>query len=440
MSNRNLPPTEPRLVLPAMGFAALGMFSLGLACVVLLVRPDVLTGDPIRGPVLALTHLITLGWIGPMLFTGAYLLAPVLAETSLWSVKTPAWHLAFHVSGLALLIGGLWAVNYQLAGAGAILLCAGLALIIVNVQMTGNKRSLWTASNIAFQSSMFWLAVTGSIALYMLRNRAVGGAPVSSETLIALHAHYALFGFLTQALLGASLRMTPRLLGQEDFVEGHQKFAWAGWTFLNVGLLLLLPSTLAGSFPALLITGICIALGVAGFAAEVVHMLWRARRSINWGSLTHATGVLLLLGIAIGVLSRFPQVTLGKSEGIRAWMQLYISLVLLGPFVFVVLGSGERLVPLIVWKLRYGPWATHAEVPPPATLGREAAGGPVYFALLLAWIYLAMGQIQALPDAVRVGAILLLIAFAWFFGSIGPALVRFLLGVTPRELGKLNSP
>jgi uncharacterized membrane protein len=78
-----------RSILPSMGFAVLGLFSFGLACAVLLVRSDALTGDPVRGLVLALTHLITLGWIGSLLFAGAYLFGPVLVRAPLWSERLP---------------------------------------------------------------------------------------------------------------------------------------------------------------------------------------------------------------------------------------------------------------------------------------------------------------------------------------------------------------
>jgi hypothetical protein len=84
-------------VLTIVGFAALGLFSFGVACVVLLMIPDALTGDPVRGPVLALTHLITLGWIGSLLFAAAYLVAPLLAEAPLWSNRLPALHFLCHL-------------------------------------------------------------------------------------------------------------------------------------------------------------------------------------------------------------------------------------------------------------------------------------------------------------------------------------------------------
>jgi hypothetical protein len=426
------PPAIP--VLSIVGFAALGLFSFGLACVLLLLRPDSLSGDPVRGSVQALTHLITLGWIGSLLFAGSYLYAPTLAESPLWSRRLPSVHFALHALGLAVMLGGLVTGRADLAGLGAALLFLGLTVLIFNLLITAGRRSVWTPSNIVLQTALFWLAVTGALALYMLRNRATGESFVAQETLIALHAHFALFGFLVQALLGVSLRIAPELLGRDSPRRSYDSLAWLGWISLNSGLFLLVPATVSGIALALVAAGGMIALGVAAFAGHLACSLWIDRRAVSWGAITHATGVVLLLAIVAAALWRLPQVATGSMEATREWIRLYISLALLGPFAFAILGTGERLIPRLVWQLRFGPWADRAKVPSPQSLSREAAGAPAFFALLVAWIYLALGQWLAEPDAIRLGAGLMLVGFAWFLVSIAPAIARLTLGVTPDDL------
>lgn len=387
---------------------------------------------------MALTHLITLGWIGSLLFAGAYLFGPVLAEARLWSERLPTWHLLAHVAGLGLLVGGLARLDYSLAGIGGLLLCVGLVLLIWNLQVTGNQRTRWTPSHMTFQAALFWLAVTGAVALYMLRNRVVGGSLLPAETLIALHAHYALFGFLAQALLGVSLRMIPRLLGRDD--EPQSILLWAGWSFLNMGLFLLLPVTLARSPTAVMVAGACMALGILLYALRLVALLWEHRNDLSWGVTTHATGIALLSLIALIALVRFPAMTSDSPDEIRSWMRIYISLSLFGPFAFAILGTAERMLPRMIWDLRFAPWQSHGELPSSDSLARPAAGGPIYFCLLLAWGYLAYGQIFEISEAIRLGAILMLFGFGWFVIGVSPALARLVLGVTPADLGQSTSP
>lgn len=428
-----------KLTPPIMGFAFLGAFSFGLACVLLLLRPDALSGDPTRGSVLVLTHVITLGWIASVLFAGIYLLGPILAGSPLWSHRLPVFHLACHAIGLALLLGGLAMSHWPAVGQGALVLCVGIVSLVVNLLITAGKRSLWSPANLGFQASIFWLMVTGGVALFMLWARHNESTRFGPELLIALHAHYALFGFLAQALLAASLRIVPELLGIEAMPRWINVPGWFGWILLNAGLFFL-PMVQTFSATSILTSGIFIALGILGFAIQIGCYLLLPTARLNWGAATHFTGIGLLLLITGGALWSFPMPGEDAVLSLRSWMQLYISLSLLGPFAFAILGTGERLVPRLVWHLRFAPWSGYAQLPKPTSLIREAAGAPMFFSLLMAWVYLVMGQMEDAATATRLGSVLMLVAFGWFLIAVSPALRHLALGVTPADLSGLNQP
>lgn len=423
--------------LVVLGFAALGAFSFGLACVILLMRPDALSGDPVRGLVLALTHLVTLGWIASVMFAGAYLLAPILANSPLWSQRLPVFHLFCHGTGLAFMLGGLAELRYEMVSIGAGIVCLGLLALIVNLMVTASRRTVWSPANLGFQTSMFWLAVTGAVALFMLRQRVAPFVDIKSDTLIALHANGALFGFLTQALLSVSLWITPKLLKLEKTPNWLNWFGWTGWVFLNLGLLLF-PMLRTEPPIAVVLIGILIAIGGAGFAAQIAGCYLLPRAKWSWGATTHLAGVLLMGLIVAGALWSFPQAESATVESLRSWIRLYISLSLLGPFAFAILGIGERLLPQLIWRLRFGPWARYTSVPEEAVLGQNGASAPMFFSLVMAWIYLYMGQVEDAANSTRIGAVLLLVAFVWFVVAVAPALNRLALGVTPDSLPNLR--
>jgi len=428
-------------IVPLLGFSAVSLFSFGLACVALLLAPEALSGDPVRGPVLALTHLVTLGWIGSLLFAAAYLIGPMLAENELWSNRLAALHLALHVVGLSLLLGGFSLVRYDIAAWGAGTLVAGLALMILNLMVTGSRQTRWTPTNITFQTSMFWLAATGTIALLMLRGRLSTPWLASPETLIAMHAHFALVGFLAQALLGISLRIVPVALGAERHPASLNSLAWTAWGVLNGGLMLLVPASLVGASSFIVAIGGIIAVGILLFAVDIACVLWMFRRRMSWSVITHATGIALLVGILGAALWRLPEVASGSFAETREWMRFYISLALLGPFAFAVIGTLGRLVPRMVWALRFGPWAGHGTVPPASSLAREAGAAPAYFSLVMAWTYIALGQWHDNQHAMRLGAVLMIVACLWSLVTIGPALTRLITGVTPADLDpELSAP
>ena len=70
---------------------------------------------------------------------------------------------------------------------------------------------------------------------------------------------------------------------------------------------------------------------------------------------------------------------------------------------------------------------------------RRQASSTAFTALLIAWVYFALGQWKNNPEAVRLGAMLMIIGFAWFVFAIAPAVVRLVWGVTPADLPGLKS-
>jgi hypothetical protein len=409
--------------------------------VILMLKPGTLTGDPVQGPLLALTHLTTLGWIGSLLFAAAYLVGPFLAQTPLWSRRLPALHLACHLPGLALLVAGLLRQQYFLAGAGAILISLGIALLILNLVSTASIRNVWDPANLSFQSSLFWLAISGGVGLVMIHGRLNGHGPFDSITLIALHAHLALFGFLTQALLGASLRIVPQLLASTQTKNRPERLPWFGWAALNLGLLLLLPATFAGSRPVLMGVASVVTLGILCYVLRILSILLSNRKFVTWGTATYATGLLLLAVLVFALLWRLPGVISGALPESGQWIRLYISLALAGPFSFAILGTGELMIPRLVWALRYQPWKNLGKLPTAESLSRTAAAGPAFFCLLMAWVYLAFGQWTASVSSIQLGAVLMLAGVAWFVLTIAPSISRLFLGVTPADVGlETSSP
>ncbi len=429
-------------ILVAIGFMATGLFSFGLTCVALLLRPEVLAGGSSNGTGLALTHLATLAWLGSLLFAGAYQIGPRLAGSHLWSERLPLFHLVCHLGGLGSLLAGMILGHHLAIVAGSWLLFIGLLTLIYNLLRTGSRRSLWTPSHLAFQTAMFWLAMTGAISLYLLRLRAGGAPPSVIGVMMAIHAHFALFGFLSQALLGVSLRIAPELAGETHPHQHHRAgntAAWIGWGALNGGLLALFSMALAGVHGAMFGAGIVVAFGITCFTFAIAQALAASHTRLSWSAVTHLSGVGLLVVIAIGALVTYPGSGEASPETLRGWMRTYLSLALLGPFALTTFGAAQSLAPRLIWRLRFEPWKDLAAIPSIGALHRESAGGPVFFSLILAWIYLFIGQVWQQPESIRIAALLLLSGFIWFLAAIAPALVRFVIGVSPRDLEKPSS-
>ncbi len=424
-----------KTVLAAMGFTGLGLFSFGLACVILLLRPEVLGGKWTPAVTQALTHLTTLGWIGSLLFAGAYLVGPKIAGSSLWSSRLALVHFFCHVTGLVLLLSGLMREHGPSTAGGAWLVFIGVVVLLYNQLRTSSARSLWTPANLAIQGAILWLAIAGAVAIWMLQLRTVPNPPVVPEVLIGVHAQFSLFGFLSQMLLGISLRVVPELVGEANPSRVGERAAWVGWACINGGLLVLFAMALSGLDSIIFVAGIIVAFGVLAFSVAIVQALWATHLRMTWGTATHLAGVALLVLIALGALVTFPGTHPENPDVLRGWMRTYISLSLLGPFALTAFGAGQHLAPRMIWQMRFEPWSKLAQLPSPESLAQRSAGGPVFFSLVMAWIYLLIGQLWQQPESIRLAAVLLLVGFAWYLVAISPALFRFIVGITPRDVG-----
>lgn len=430
-------PYSLSLIIAIMGFGAVGLLAFALSGGSLIVWPELLTGDPIQGSVLAVTHLVTLGWLTSFIFAGAYLMGPVLGEAPLWSRTLPLVHLVFHVAGLIVLIWGLMLSRYEIALTGGVVLVIGLTMAVANFLITGSKKSVWTPANLAFHTALFWLAATGFVAIVILYGRIRGTPPYPAEMMIGLHAHFALFGFLSQMLLGNALRLVPEMLKVKKVSSTINFMAWVGWLGLNGGLMLLAPVVMRQSGIGVLIAGGLIGIGIVGYLLACFTVAWMRWRYGIWPVWLLCTALLVLAVLAGIALWKLPTLQTIELEAMRNWVRTYVSLTLLGVFPFAIIGAGSYFIPRLVWRLRYADWTNHAVVPPVETLTHYAALAPAYFSLLMSFIYLAMGQKMAAPEPIQIGAVLLVVSLFWYVGALIPALTRLLIGVRPEDLKEI---
>ena len=108
--------TSHRVVVP---FYVYGALSFLAACLLLLLSTDAFGGHPFQPRLLAITHLMALGW-GVMIILGAsHQLVPVLIEGALFSEKLAYGSFALAALGIPLLVygfsGSTWACRRRRA-------------------------------------------------------------------------------------------------------------------------------------------------------------------------------------------------------------------------------------------------------------------------------------------------------------------------------------
>lgn len=342
----------PRAFLPARR-APLLYFSFAHACLftafaLLAAWPRELGGFFYHPRLIAVVHLVTLGWISSSILGALYLVCPLafrmrLPESRADLVAFAAW--AIGVSGTA---SHFWIERYQgLAWAG------GLALAAYSWPALRVLRSLPRAPvpleaklPLGLGLANFFLA--GAMGVLLGVNKHAAFLPFSQMGGALGHAHLAGVGWATMMVMGAGYRILPMVL---PAAMPRGRLALASAVLLEAGVLglaaaLALESRLARPFALVIVAG----LGL--FLSRVVFML-RNRRPApperprpDWSALHVVSSLLCLIAAAgLGMYLTWA----GASEtGLRVAMA-YGVFGLVGFLAQLVVGVEARILPLSAW-------------------------------------------------------------------------------------------
>lgn len=396
---------RPPLVL-SLPFFVLGFASLALALALMLRVPELLTGPTAYRPqVIALAHVLNLGFVCSLIFGAAYQIAPVIAEDRLWSPRLAYLHLLLHGGCLPGFVLGLVRGDYVGAGHWGSGLAFGLMLFIVNLGITLQRRSPAHPAAWGLYLSLFWLWLTAGLALLMMAARFLPISVLPPFELLGLHARTAYLGFFVQAFLAVSFQLVPMFALSR---HGTNTGATACLVLLNAGLLLLVPAALLHSPGMHRVAVIGLALGVLCGMGQLLRDLACRNRALEDGMRLYLACLPGLLGGALlWFAAEWDAITaaqtLGVAEPRRLWTAAGAAFLLAG-LAPAILGIGGKIVPFLVWQSRYASEIGRRPVPRLNDLFHPALPR---LQLPLVWFgpsLLVLGILYAQGLAVRVGA------------------------------------
>lgn len=322
--------------------------------------PALAGGGYLAPPVVAVTHLFTLGWITTSIMGALYQFLPVaLGEPIRWPGLARIT-LAIYAPGLALFVVALALYRPDVIVAGAAAFGTGLILFIVNLTATLRRSRTRDLTWWALAWACGFLALTVVLGGSLAGNLRWGILRGQRLAVLAIHLHIALLGWVLLVVVGVAHRLLPMFLLSHGVDDRFGKMAVA---LLASGVLLLfllqpLTSPLGRWLPAGLIL-----LGVASFLAQARSFYrHRRRRKLDAGMRAAARALVLLgVGAALGAylaLTGFSSARLASS---------YVLLLVLG-FALLVTALYYKIVPFLIWYHRFGPLAGRRPVPKVAEL------------------------------------------------------------------------
>ncbi|MBI3079324.1 MAG: cbb3-type cytochrome c oxidase subunit I [Deltaproteobacteria bacterium] len=370
--------------------------------------------------VLALTHLVTLGWITMTIMGAMYQLVPVALQARLWSARLGPWQFWLYVVGVAGMVVHFWIGEFVGMAGSALFVLAGLLIFLVNMAATLARAGLRDLAARHLAAALVYLLGTAVLGVLLALDKTLGFLRGEFLGLIAAHAHLAALGWVTMTIFGVSYKLIPMFT--LSAVQQPRLAAWQFWLF-NVGLLgvfwsLFLSSPFTPLFAA--VAGAAILL----HAIQVLAILRQRKRPPLDLGIIHALTALgyLVLLVPVGLLlatGLLPD-TPFRARVVAA----YGFLGLMGWVSLTIVGMLYKIVPFLVWYHCYSARVGLEPVPVMDRLysrGLQRAG---YWLLNLGITGTAAGLLAGDPQWLAVGLGLLAVG-AWTFGiNMGMILSR----------------
>lgn len=288
---------------------------------------------------LALTHLITLGFLAMAMIGATLQMLPVvagLAVPALRGASIASW--AGLASGALLLAGGMVASRPALVAAGAALAGSGLLCFVAAAGCALLGRAVAGAFDMAsgMRTALAALLVTAILGLSLAAGW-TGAAALPVLRLTALHAAWGLIGWVAMLVIAASLQVIPMFQGTALYPRA-----------LALGL----PAALALTLLAWSIaqwTGApwqsWAAAGIASFLATfaglTLHLLARRKRAPDVTTLYWRLSLASLLACALLWFAMDPN----RPQG-----PLLLGILFIGGFAAsAVNGMLYKIVPFLLW-------------------------------------------------------------------------------------------
>jgi hypothetical protein len=415
-----------RTVVP-LSFIITGILALfiGIACVA--ARPEILSTYHYNQHVIAITHLITLGWICSVVMGAVYQLIPVALETKLHSERLAQVQWVLHLVGFAGMARMFWIWNIALAALFGLVLGTGVALFVYNIGRSLWRIPRWSVVATGVTSALAWLSLTIVAGLLLAAAKLWPISRFDPISQMHAHAHLGALGFFIILIVGVSYKLVPMFVLSD--IQNLRR-ARASILLLNMGLAGLFVTLLINNALKLAFAGVVVA-GLAIYGWELAAIVrTRKRRVLDWGLkyFLTASGLLVPVGmLGLGLARRdLPLNALtGQLENV------YGLLALLGVVTFAIMGMLYKIVPFLVWYARYSGEIGRKKVPSLADLYSVRLQMFGYWVFLAGLTLTTMGTMLGHAECVQRGALVWLLGIGIFSVNITKICLHLIPAKTP---------
>lgn len=353
---------------------------LGLAFAALVVRPDLPGGYFHHPRMLAIVHLLTLGWITSSILGAIYIVGPLALRIPLRPHRIDGVAFGAYASGVSGIVSHFWIGEYSGMAWSAVLVIAAILHVAIRIWAGLVPAAIPAAVKVHVMLAFGNLIAAGLLGTVVALNRMFTWYAWSPMSAAFAHAHLAAVGGAVMMVIGLSYRLIPMIVPAAMPTGGSLA---TSAVLLEVGVIALAIGLLRDS-PWVPAAAFVIVAGLATFVwhvrAIVKHRLpppaalprpdwatWQTHVAFLWLLVAAATGLVLTLPI-----SRAWMIPLGWAYGVAG---------LVGFLAQVVMGIQGRLLPLHGWYRMF----EGRGLKPPARSAHTLASPALARIILMTW-------------------------------------------------------
>jgi hypothetical protein len=365
--------------------------------------------------VLAVTHMLTLGWISAAMIGVLYRYVPGLTKRPLPFPRVAVLQGATFVVGVTGLVAHLAFGRWQGTSAAAALLVVSIVLLCANVWplvLRGRRRGVAEVGILVATAFFVLAAVLGMLFAFDKHVPFLGGSLLTN---LAAHAHLAAIGWVGTTICALSFRFLPAfLLPEVDLTHAARRQVM----LLAGGVALLVGALLARSRLVQLAAAV-VALAIVRYLALLVRLVRTRRMPIDWTA-RHALASAVWL--ALTLLAGLVLAAYGAEDAFGARLAAAYGVAsVLGWMSNILIGVSYKLFPGFVAAARA---ERGRPALPIADLGVPAAARPAVLVLFNGGIAVTLLGLLAGPAPLATA------------GAVGITAAGLLYGVTTaRTLG-----
>jgi len=299
--------------------------------------------------ILAITHMLTLGWISMTIFGAMFQLVPVVLEVKLFSEKLAEIQFWIFTIGVIGLVTGFWNFNLSMHLNGSALLI-NIAVFIFAINMIGTFINVkkWNITGWYLIAALIYLIITALAGLLLTYNLWHPYISINHLEYLKLHAEVAVIGWVTLVVMGVSYKLIPMFTLSHGYSMRSSK--WAFW-LVNVGLIgINIFFHLKNSAIFIVISVLFISAGIAFYLFQV-YLIYKNRLrkkgdiGIKYSIFSFfVLGFVTVFGLVFSItdLSAIPNIYL-----------IFGYLVFFGYLSMLIVGQMYKIVPFLAWYHKF---------------------------------------------------------------------------------------